>query len=209
MSDENQGQPEYPYPNQPPTYPSYPTYPYQQAPSQPTPYPPAPYQQAPYQQGPYPYQQAPYQAAPPPRKSSNTPVIIVALVLLALVGGGAYYFTHQTASVNVAGAWDFTYTTSGGHTEHDALVLQQNGSQLTGQLTGEQGDKLDLTGSVSGQNIVLDATTSVSGGSCTAHLPGAVSDTGHMAGSATTKCTGNGQTGTDTGTWSAARSASQ
>ncbi len=214
MSDQNPGQPPYqgsypPYPGQPvpqsqPLYPGQPTYP--------------PYGQPAYPSQPFYQGQAPYPGQPPVQaqvrnSGPNAAIIVVlVLVLLALIAGGGYLFLTRLAPTSVAGTWDLvlthSLTTSNGNAENDKLTLQQNGSQLTGEVTNDRGGGLSFTGTISGQDIVLDGSITVSGASCTAHLPGTLSDGNHMGGTWSAQCNSSGTTASDGGTWSAIRTSS-
>ncbi len=193
-------QPYYPYPQPSAAPPSQPYYPYPQSVAAPPPS--QPYYQPQTGSPGYPY----YQQPAPPQQAKRSPLLILlaVVVLVAIAGGGWYFLSHRTA--NIAGTWQMTFTTTSPSysVEDDHLTIQQNGDQVTvrDSTITPSGESvyLDLTGHVSGSDVEFDFVQQ----NCSLRMPGAVSDSNHMAGSWTTQCSSD-PSETYAGTWKATR----
>lgn len=139
------------------------------------------------------------------------PILLVLFILLVAFvhptfGGGVQPITPQ---INVAGTWNETIIAGNFSTANNTLALQQSGKNITGTLTDANGNTMNLTGTISGFAITLDASgTTQFGGTVTIQYQqqGTVAnDAKRMQGTIKVAATILSQNVAVNGTWNATR----
>jgi len=97
---------------------------------------------------------------------------ILAIALCLLIFSVAHIASAQDA--NVAGSWDLSAAGRNGNTRTQTLTLQQDGTKLTGSISGRRGSS-PVTGTVSGNNIDFTVTRNTRRGQFQISYTGTVS----------------------------------
>ena len=82
---------------------------------------------------------------------------------------------------DVAGEWALTVETDQGTTT-PSVMLEQNGSELTGHYSSESLGEADVTGSVSGNDVTFSLSADLGGQSIEVTYTGTVQDDGTLSG---------------------------
>ena len=102
--------------------------------------------------------------------------LIVAAAVLAASAQGAH------AQVDMAGTWSFEVESQNGVTT-PVLMLEQDGTSLTGHYSSETLGEADVTGMVDGNSVTVDFTAPLEGlGEAPLTYSGSVSDEGVWSG---------------------------
>ena len=99
---------------------------------------------------------------------------------LAVMMGTGLTVTGQTPA-DVAGDWALTVETDQGTTT-PSVMLEQNGSELTGHYSSETLGEAEVKGSVSGNDVVFSLSASVGGVDIEVTYTGTLQDDGTLSG---------------------------
>ena len=99
---------------------------------------------------------------------------------LAVMMGTGLTVTGQTPA-DVAGDWALTVETDQGTTT-PSVMLEQNGSELTGHYSSETLGEAEVKGSVSGNDVVFSLSASVGGIDIEVTYTGTLQDDGTLSG---------------------------
>ena len=125
-------------------------------------------------------------------RRDRTMTVRVALALTAVVSltaGARETAAGQTA--DVSGNWMLTVESANGTTT-PSVMLEQNGSELTGHYSSETLGEADVTGTVNGNTVEFSFAAEVQGFALDVTYTGTLSDDGTLAGEASFGEAGDG-----------------
>ena len=104
---------------------------------------------------------------------------MAALVVAAITMG---FSVAAQAPADVAGDWALTVDTDGGGVTTPSVMLEQNGSELTGHYSSETLGEADVTGSVTGNEVMFSLSASAQGYDIDVTYTGTLQDDGTLSG---------------------------